>query len=124
MPAMKKTMVGQVLSNKMNKTVVVTVAKYRHHPLYRKSIRNVERYMAHDEKQECAIGDTVRIVETRPLSKEKRWRVTEIIVKAEAIIAKPEEIEPKLEAEETAPQPEAQVSAQPAAEAPAEAKQD
>ena len=100
MPAIKKTKVGQVLSNKMNKTVVVSVESYRHHPVYKKTIRNVVKYKAHDAKNECAVGDTVRIVETRPLSREKRWRVSEIIIKAAVIDVKPEEIEPELVSEE------------------------
>jgi small subunit ribosomal protein S17 len=100
MPAMKKTKVGQVLSNKMNKTVVVQVESLRHHAVYKKTMRNVVNYKVHDEKSECAVGDTVRIVETRPLSKEKRWRVSEILVKAAELIARPEEIEPKLDKEE------------------------
>jgi small subunit ribosomal protein S17 len=100
MPAINKTKVGKVLSNKMDKTVVVRVESYRHHPIYKKTIRNVTKYKAHCEKNDCAIGDTVRIVETRPLSREKRWRVSEIIVKAAAIDVKPEEIEPKLTREE------------------------
>jgi small subunit ribosomal protein S17 len=108
MPAMKKMKVGQVLSNKMDKTVVVSVESYRHHPIYKKTMRNVVKYKVHDEKNECAIGDTVRIVETRPLSKEKRWRVSEIIIKAAAIDVKPEEIEPKLVSEK--PEPEATVA--------------
>ena len=99
MPAIKKTKVGQVLSNKMDKTVVVSVESYRHHPVYKKTIRNVVKYKVHDEKNECSIGDTVRIIETRPLSKEKHWRVSEIMIKAAAIDVKPEEIEPKLEEE-------------------------
>ena len=100
MPAIKKTKVGQVLSNKMNKTVVVSVESHRHHPVYKKTIRNVVKYKAHDAKNECAVGDTVRIVETRPLSREKRWRVSEIIIKAAVIDVKPEEIEPELVSEE------------------------
>jgi small subunit ribosomal protein S17 len=107
MPAIKKTKVGQVLSNKMDKTVVVSVESYRHHPVYKKTIRNVVKYKVHDENNECSMGDTVRIVETRPLSKEKHWRVSEIIIKAAAIDVKPEEIEPKLIEEEPEPQPEA-----------------
>jgi small subunit ribosomal protein S17 len=112
MPAMNKTKVGQVLSNKMNKTLVVQVESYRHHEIYKKTMRIIVKYKVHDEKNECAIGDTVRIKETRPLSKEKRWRVSEIITKAAAIDVKPEEIEPKLvkedpksEASETQAQP-------------------
>ena len=92
MTVIQKSKVGQVSSNKMDKTLVVLVESYRNHPLYKKTIRKVKRYKVHDEKNECKIGDTVKIVETRPLSKEKRWRVAEIIIKAAAIEVKPEEI--------------------------------
>jgi len=87
-----KSKVGQVSSNKMDKTLVVLVESHRNHPLYKKTIKKVKRYKVHDEKNECKIGDTVKIVETRPLSKEKRWRVAEIIIKADAIDLKPSEI--------------------------------
>jgi small subunit ribosomal protein S17 len=106
MASMNKTKVGQVLSNKMDKTIVVQVESNRHHPLYKKTIRNVVKYKVHDEKSECKVGDTVRIFETRPLSKEKRWRVGEIIVKAAAIDVKPREIEPVV-IEEKVAEPEA-----------------
>jgi small subunit ribosomal protein S17 len=76
----------------MDKTLVVLVESHRNHPLYKKTIKKVKRYKVHDEKNECQIGDTVKIVETRPLSKEKRWRVEEIINKAAKIEVKPEEI--------------------------------
>ncbi len=92
MTIIEKCKVGQVLSNKMDKTLVVLVESHRNHPLYKKTIRKVKRYKVHDEKNECKMGDTVKIVETRPLSKEKRWRVSEIIIKAAAIDVKPEEI--------------------------------
>jgi len=88
----RKTRLGRVVSGKMNKTVIVAVATPRYHPLYKKAIRRVVKYKAHDEKSECRMGDTVRIVETRPLSKEKRWRVAEIITKGEVAEVKPEEI--------------------------------
>ncbi len=87
-----KTRVGRVVSNKMEKTVVVSVETLRHHPLYKKTIRRVVKFKAHDEKNECMPGDTVRIIETRPLSKEKRWRVAEIITKREIVEVQPEEI--------------------------------
>jgi small subunit ribosomal protein S17 len=87
-----KSKVGRVSSNKMDKTLVVLVESHRNHPLYKKTIKKVKRYKVHDEKNECQIGDTVKIVETRPLSKEKRWRVEEIINKAAKIEVKPEEI--------------------------------
>jgi len=74
-----KVMVGKVRSNGMQKTVVVGVEKRKKHPIYRKMMRQVKTYKAHDENNECKVGDMVRIVETRPLSKEKRWRVVEIL---------------------------------------------
>ncbi len=88
----RKTKVGRVVSNKMDKTVVVAVENLKRHPLYKKTIRRVVRYKAHDANNECGEGDTVRIVETRPLSKDKRWRVAEIITKGEVAEVKPEEI--------------------------------
>lgn len=92
MTVIKKSKMGRVLSNKMDKTLVVLVESYRNHPIYKKAVRKVKRYKVHDEKNECKIGDTVKIVETRPLSKEKRWRVAEIIIKAAQIELKPEEV--------------------------------
>ena len=88
----RKTRIGHVVSNKMDKTVVVVVGTVKHHPLYRKTIKKAVRYKAHDAKNECEEGDTVRIIETRPLSKEKRWRVAEIIGRKEVVEVKPEEI--------------------------------
>ena len=88
----RKTRVGRVVSNKMDKTVVVAVETLRHHPLYKKTIRKAVKFKAHDEKNECRLGDTVRIIETRPLSKEKRWRVAEIITKREVVEIQPKEI--------------------------------
>ena len=90
---LRKTRVGVVVSNKMDKTVVVTVETGKHHPLYKKAIKKWVRYKAHDEKNECGEGDLVKIVETRPLSKEKRWRVAEIVTKKEVLEVKPTEIE-------------------------------
>ena len=92
MTTIQKSKIGLVSSNKMDKTLVVLVESHRNHPLYKKTIKTVKRYKVHDENNECKIGDTVKIVETRPLSKEKRWRVSEIIVKAAAIELKPDEI--------------------------------
>ncbi len=92
METKQKVRIGQVLSNKMEKTVVVAVESSRHHPLYNKTIKKVEKYKAHDAKKECAPGDIVRIVETRPMSKEKRWRVAEIVTKKEAVAVRPTEI--------------------------------
>lgn len=116
MTTIKKSKTGRVLSNKMNKTLVVAVESYRNHPLYKKTIRKVKRYKVHDEKGECKEGDTVKIVETRPISKDKRWRVSEIIIKAAAIEIKPEEIATPEVLTETK-----QASAEVKAETPAEA---
>lgn len=81
----RKTRVGKVTSNKMQKTVVVQVENLRRHPIYRKVVRQSSRFKAHDENNSCNIGDVVRIVETRPLSRDKRWRVVEIIQKANVV---------------------------------------
>jgi small subunit ribosomal protein S17 len=75
--------VGRVVSDKMDKTIVVAVDYLKPHPLYRKIIRKTSKFHAHDENNECNIGDTVRIGETRPLSKTKRWEVVEIIERGE-----------------------------------------
>ncbi len=79
---LRKTRVGVVVSNKMDKTVVIAIKERVKHPLYGKIVNRTKTFKAHDEKNECGIGDTVRVAETRPLSKEKRWRVVEIIEKA------------------------------------------
>ena len=79
----RKSKMGRVVSNKMDKTVVVTVESFRPHPLYKKRVRRIKKFKAHDEQNSCHIGDVVRIEETRPLSKEKRWRVVEIVSKGE-----------------------------------------
>jgi small subunit ribosomal protein S17 len=78
----RKTRVGKVVSDKMDKTVVVTVADRVAHPVYKKIIKRTYRLKAHDEMNECGVGDIVRVMETRPLSKDKRWRVVEIVEKA------------------------------------------
>jgi small subunit ribosomal protein S17 len=75
-------MVGEVASSRMNKTVIVVVERLVKHPLYQKYLRKKARYKAHDEKNECRAGDRVLLMETRPLSREKRWRVKEILEKA------------------------------------------
>ncbi|MBI4166391.1 MAG: 30S ribosomal protein S17 [Acidobacteria bacterium] len=82
--------VGIVSSNKMQKTVVVTVVRQVSHPLYKRVVRYSKNFMVHDEKNQCQVGDTVRIVETRPLSARKRWRVAEIVAKATQAAALPE----------------------------------
>lgn len=80
---LRKTRVGTVVSNKMDKTVVVSIADNVRHPLYKKIIKRTVKLKAHDEGNACNIGDKVEIMETRPLSKDKRWRVVEILEKAE-----------------------------------------
>lgn len=78
----RKERVGKVVSNKMQKTITVTVDRKVKHPIYGKFVNKTSRFKAHDERNEAGIGDTVRIMETRPLSKDKRWRLVEIIEKA------------------------------------------
>ena len=78
----RKTRVGKVVSDKMDKTVVVAVETRVPHPLYKKIIKRTYKLKAHDENNECGTGDVVRVMETRPLSKEKRWRLVEVIEKA------------------------------------------
>ena len=78
----RKTRVGKVVSDKMDKTVVVTVEDRVAHPIYKKIIKKTYRLKAHDELNECSVGDIVKVMETRPLSKDKRWRVVEIVEKA------------------------------------------
>ena len=78
----RKTRVGKVVSDKMDKTVVVIVEDRVAHPIYKKIIKRTYRLKAHDENNECGIGDRVKVMETRPLSKDKRWRVVEIVEKA------------------------------------------
>jgi small subunit ribosomal protein S17 len=79
---LRKEKIGTVVGDKMNKSVTVAVRRKVKHPIYGKFIGKTTKFMAHDEKNECGIGDTVRIMETRPLSKSKRWRLVEIIEKA------------------------------------------
>ena len=80
--AFRKTRVGIVISDKMDKTIVVAIATHVQHPLYHKIIKRTYKLKAHDEKNEAGIGDTVKVMECRPLSKDKRWRLVEIIEKA------------------------------------------
>lgn len=79
---LRKERIGLVVSNKMDKSIVVEIERREKHPIYGKFIKKTNRFMAHDEKNECNIGDTVRIMETRPLSKNKCWRLVEIIERA------------------------------------------
>jgi len=78
----RKEQIGKVVSDKMDKTIVVAVETYKKHSLYHKRIKYTKKFKAHDENNEAKIGDTVRIMETRPLSKDKRWRLVEIVEKA------------------------------------------
>jgi len=79
MKAKRQRLVGRVVSDRMDKTVVVAVERMKTHPLYGKKFRRTKKYKAHDEENRCRVGDLVRIEETRPLSREKRWRVVEIL---------------------------------------------
>ena len=79
---LRKTRVGKVVSDKMDKTIVVAVENHVKHPLYGKIVKRTYKLKAHDENNECGIGDTVKVMETRPLSKDKRWRLVSIIKKA------------------------------------------
>ena len=79
---LRKTRVGKVVSDKMDKTIVVAVENHVKHPLYGKVVKKTYKLKAHDENNECGIGDTVKVMETRPLSKDKRWRLVSIIEKA------------------------------------------
>ncbi len=79
---LRKVRVGKVVSDKMDKSIVVSVERRVKHPIYGKYVKKTSRFMAHDEENTCGIGDTVRIMETRPLSKRKRWRLVEVIEKA------------------------------------------
>ena len=80
--AFRKTKVGMVVSDKMDKTIVVAIEDKVQHPLYKKILKRTSKLKAHDENNECGVGDKVRVMETRPLSKDKRWRLVEIVEKA------------------------------------------
>ena len=102
MESKRKVRTGKVVSDKMNKTVVVSVENLVRHPLYSKVMRKVKKFKAHDENNSCHLGDIVKIVETRPLSKEKRWRVMQILKTGRISEVLPEEItEPEIEVKET-----------------------
>ena len=79
---LRKTRIGKVISNKMDKTIVVAVEDHVKHPLYNKIVKRTYKLKAHDENNECNIGDRVKVMETRPLSKDKRWRLVEIVERA------------------------------------------
>ena len=76
---LRKTRVGKVISDKMDKTIVVAIEDHVKHPLYKKIVKRTYKLIAHDENNECNIGDTVKVMETRPLSKDKRWRLVEVV---------------------------------------------
>ncbi len=90
----RKVLVGEVVSDKMDKTVVVRVDRTRRHPLYGKVVRVSKRFKAHDEENRCRVGDIVRIMESRPLSREKRWVVVEIMSRGEEVVEA--NVEPEL----------------------------
>ena len=126
----RKKRVGRVISNKMNQTAIVVVETRRPHRVYKRIVKQMSKFMAHDEKNECQIGDTVQIMEHRPISKEKRWIVTEIISRKEVVEvletkiespkAKPEQVEVKAKAEIEATEPAAETEPEAAAEAKTE----
>jgi small subunit ribosomal protein S17 len=120
----RKERIGVVVSNKMQKTVVVAIETFKRHRIYKKILRQTRRFKVHDENNACGLGDLVRIVETRPLSREKRWRVAEVLVRGEVAEVKPEEIDAELIEEISAKMPPPVVERAEAvveAEAPAEA---
>lgn len=80
--SLRKTRIGTVVSNKMQKSIIVAIKRQVAHPIYKKYFKKTTKLMAHDEKQECNIGDVVKIMETRPLSKRKNWRLVEVVEKA------------------------------------------
>ena len=79
---LRKTRIGKVVSNKMDKTIVVAIEDHVKHPLYKKIVKRTYKLKAHDEENTCNIGDTVKVMETRPLSKDKRWRLVEVVERA------------------------------------------
>ena len=119
----RKTLIGIVVSNKMDKTAVVSVERRYPHPLYHKIIKSSKRYKAHDPKNEAVLGDVVRLEETRPLSKEKRWRIAETLTRGNVADIAPREIgvpEEALLEKQAPPAPAAAAAvAEPAAETPA-----
>ncbi len=89
----RKTRIGRVVSNKMDKTVAVAVESRRQHPQYKKMVKRIAKFKAHDEHNSCGMGDIVKIIETRPISRQKRWQVVEIISKGETAWIQPGEID-------------------------------
>jgi small subunit ribosomal protein S17 len=121
LPGRQKTRIGVVVGDKMHKTVIVAIETFRRHPVYKKLLRRTRRYKVHDERGECGLGDQVRIVETRPLSREKRWRVAEILVKGEVAEIAPKEIDAELIGQDLKEAEVEEVTAEAPPEAPAEA---
>jgi small subunit ribosomal protein S17 len=115
MGSQEKLQLGTVVSNKMDKTVVVRIDRHKRHRLYGKTMSVTRRYKAHDEKNECRLGDIVRIAETRPLSRDKHWRVVEVVVKGDVAEVAPTEIGASLTGEIRAAQAEAAAKAAAAA---------
>jgi small subunit ribosomal protein S17 len=101
----RKERIGVVVSKKMQKTVVVAVETFKRHRIYKKILRQTRRFKVHDEKNACGLGDLVRIIETRPLSREKRWRVAEVLVRGEVPEVAPQEIGAELIEELSAKMP-------------------
>ena len=93
MLAKHRTMVGRIVRDKTEKTVIVEVESRRRHPLYKRVMRNISRFMVHDEGNECRLGDTVEIVESRPLSHRKRWKVAKILARHEVAEVAPVELD-------------------------------
>ena len=106
MGSQEKLQVGRVVSNKMDKTVVVRIDRHKRHRLYGKTMTVTQRYKAHDENNECRLGDIVRIAETRPLSRDKRWRVVDVITKGDVAELAPTEVGQTLITEITSAQAE------------------
>ena len=120
----RKVRIGRVVSDKMDKTVVVVVEWRRRHPLYKKSILRRTRFKAHDEENTCRVGDLVRIRETRPLSRTKRWRVVEVLERAELPELLMEELKEEKAVAETATAEAAEAQEEPAAQAAPEHSQE
>ena len=115
----RKTKIGRVVKDSMDKTVVVTVDRRRSHRLYKKSLNVRKKYVVHDAQNEASVGDLVSLIETRPISRTKRWRLLDIIEKVDLAEVTPEDIqlaEDVRKAQKTAPEPAAEVEEEPAAE--------
>lgn len=93
----RKTRTGQVVGTKMEKTVVVAVRTVQKHPLYGKTLKTIKRYKVHDEEKACKLGDKVTIAETRPISRDKRWRIAEIVARSEVADIQPRDIKEEIE---------------------------